>query len=460
MKSTDFRDYKDGLIYIIGIGGCSTSGLAQILHNMGYRVTGSDMQDTHYTEPLKELGIPFFVGHSEDHIKDADLVAYSAAIKPTNVEYKYAMEHDIPMIERSVLLGQISEAYSDCICISGCHGKTTITSMLAKIAIDADLDPTVHVGGMVDFLSGGVRAGNSDIFITEACEYVRSFMTLHPSYIIINNIDDDHLDYYKDLDEIKQTFVDFTNLMDENGVVFINNDDENNREIMPKITHRMVTYSLTGNGDYYADNITYNEVGNPSFDIYRKGEMLGRIDLNVPGRHNVENALACCALAIELFHIDVKDIAASLEDYHLAGRRFEFIGEKDGVKIFHDYAHHPTEIKACLAAAKQYPHNRMFVLFQCNSYTRAKTLKEKYGLAFEDADIVMMPDIYPGRDIDKGEIHATDVIKLINEHSHNCLYLPTFEDIKAYLESEWKPGDIVVTLGSGDVASKQMILLD
>lgn len=460
MENVNFTQFKDKQIYIIGIGGCSTSGLALILNNMGYNVTGSDQNESPFTGMLKEKNIPYFIGHSEENIKNAGLVAYSAAIKPTNVEFAYAKAHNIPMLERSVLLGQISDQYKNCVCVSGCHGKTTITSMLALVTKDNNLDPTVHVGGMVEFLTGGVRTGNSNIFITEACEYVRSFMTMHPNYIIINNVDDDHLDYYKDLDEIKQTFVDFTNLLPADGIVFANIDDANTRDVLAKCTHKVITYSLKNEGDYNASNIEYDNLGNPSFDIIHNGENIGRIKLNVPGEHNVQNALACAALSYEVFKLSVSEISDALEGYHLAGRRFELVGEVDGVKIFHDYAHHPTEIKACLAGAKKYPHNKLYVLFQCNSFTRAKTLKEKYGKAFADADVVMMPNIYPGRDIDKGEIHATDVVAEINKNSNNAIYLPTFADIKEYLNKNWQPGDIVVTLGSGDVYKQQMILLN
>ncbi len=458
MCSVQLTDYKNGRIHFIGIGGCSTSGLAQILVQMGYHVSGSDRSQSPFTDILAQKGIPFHIGHRAEYVEGASLVVYTAAIKPDNVEFAYAKEHKIPMLERSELLGQISKDYKTCVCVSGCHGKTTITSMLALVT--TPLNSSVHVGGMVEFLSGGVRAGSRDLFITEACEYVRSFMTMHPSYIIINNIDDDHLDYYKDLDEIKQTFLDFTNLMPKDGILFANADDSNTRDILPKVTHKIITYSISGNGDYSACHISYDDLGNPAFDIYHKGENLGRIELHVPGLHNAENALACATLCHKVFRMDIADINAALANYHLAGRRFQLIGEKNGVKIFHDYAHHPTEIKACLAAAKKYPHKKMFVLFQCNSYTRAKTLKEKYALAFEDADVVMMPDIYPGRDIDRGEIHATDVVQLINAHSHNCLYLPTFSDIKTYLQANWQPGDIVVTLGSGDVNKQQMVLLE
>lgn len=459
-EKIDIADYKNGRIHFIGIGGCSMSGLAQILHNAGYTVTGSDLKQSAFTDTLIKQGFRVHIGHDPALVKGAALCVYTPAIKPSNVEFAFAQQNGIPLLERSVLLGQISRAYEKTVCVSGCHGKTTITSMLALITKDTHLDPTVHVGGMVDFLSGGVRVGGSKLFITEACEYVRSFLTLHPSYIIINNIDDDHLDYYKDIDEIVATFIEFAHKLPQDGILFANADDANTRIAIAKAARPVITYSLLGNGDYTVGGIVFDSIGNPSFDIYKQGQNLGRIQLNVPGMHNVENALAAAALCHEVFHLPIADIASSLLHYHLVGRRFELIGERDGVKIFHDYAHHPTEIRACLTAAKRYPHKKLYVLFQCNSYTRAKTLKEKYGYAFEDADIVMMPDIYPGRDIDPGDIHAIDVAARINAHSHNCLYLPTFQDIKEYLLKNWQPGDIVVTLGSGDVNKQQLILLE
>lgn len=459
-NSADICDFKGQHIHFIGIGGCSMSGLAQILHKLGYRVTGSDLRQSGFTDTLEALGVKVYFGHSEDNIKGAKLAVYTAAVKPTNVEYAHAAQNGIPLIERSVLLGQISRDYEKTICVSGCHGKTTITSMLGLITKDTCLDPTIHVGGMVDFLSGGVRTGGKELFITEACEYVRSFMTLHPSCIIINNIDDDHLDYYKDIEEIISAFVDFAKLMPKDGVLFANADDENTQKAMSRLNCAMITYSMEGKGDYTVKDVRFDGMGNGSFDVYKHGEKLGRIELNIPGLYNVQNALAAAALCHEIFHLSIEDIAASLKHYHLVGRRFQLMGERDGVKIFHDYAHHPTEIKVCMAAAKSYPHKRIFALFQCNSFTRAKTLKEKYALAFEDADVVMMPDIYPGRDIDLGDIHATDIVEKINAHSHNALYLPTFLDIKEYLLKNWQAGDIVVTLGSGDVNKQQMVLLE
>jgi len=456
----DIAAYKNQRIHFIGIGGCSMSGLAQILDNLGYTVSGSDQRQSVFTDALIKKGIPVHIGHDASYVEDAGLAVYTAAVKPTNPEYAYAASHQIPLLERSKLLGLISQDYQQVVCVAGCHGKTTITSMLALITQDSGIDPTIHVGGMVDFLSGGVKLGKSGHFITEACEYVRSFMTLHPSHIILNNIDDDHLDYYKDIHEIIDTFVDFIRLLPEDGILFANTDDENTRKAISKCNCRVISYSLSGNSEFSVRDVTLDEMGSPSFDVVHKGETLGRVRLHIPGMHNVQNALAAIALAYTVYDISVEQAAKALVHYHLAGRRFELVGERDGVKIFHDYAHHPSEIKACLAAAKQYPHKKLWALFQCNSFTRARTLKEKYGMAFDDADTVLMPDLFPGRDVDLHDIHALDIVELINAHSHNCVYLPTFQDIKNYLRKNWQSGDIVVTLGSGDVNKQQMLLLE
>lgn len=453
----NLSDFKEKKIYFIGIGGCSMSGLAQILSNLGYDVSGSDIKESAFTDTLKKSGIPVIIGQKAENVDGADLIVYTAAIKPYNPEFAAAKEAGIPMLERSKMLGIISKDYSDVVCVSGCHGKTTITSMLARITTDSGIDPTVHVGGMVDFLSGGVRLGKTEHFITEACEYVRSFLTLHPHYIILNNIDDDHLDYYKDIDEIIATFREFIELLPEDGKLFVNVDDANNMKAIDGYKGNIVTYSLSRKGEFHPENVTYNEIGAPSFDVYRGDEKLGRIELSIPGEHNMQNALVAAVLCYIVYDIPIEFSAAELIKYHLAGRRFELVGERDGVKVFHDYAHHPTEIQACLASAKRYPHKKLWVVFQCNSYTRARTLKDKYAVSFDNADVVLVPDLYPGRDIDTGDIHATDLVEAINGHSHNAKYMATFAEIKDYLLKNWHEGDIVMTLGSGDVNKQQMI---
>lgn len=436
------------------------SGIAQIMAANGYRVTGSDIKESAFTAKLKDHGIDVYIGHDEKNVHGADMVVYSAAIKPYNPEFAYAAAHDIPMRERSKLLGQMSASYKTVACISGCHGKTTITSMLALIMEGTDEDCTVHVGGMVDFLDGGVRLGGNESFITEACEYVRSFLTLHPTHIIVNNIDDDHLDCYRDIDDIFDTFVEFIQKQPGDGALLLNASDELTMKLADKAKCRVATYNLPEKSDWYLQNTEFDENGCGAGDVVHGGERIAHIKLNVPGMHNLKNALAAVAFAAEVFGVDPKQAAASLEAYHLAGRRFELMGEREGVKLYHDYAHHPSEIAACLDAAKHVPHGKLWVVFQCNSYTRARTLLDKYATCFSDADEVLMPDIYPGRDTDTQGMHARDVVAAINKHSGNCLYIPTFPEIKDYLEKNWKPGDIIVALGSGDVNKQQLVFLE
>lgn len=461
-KLDDFLElakYRDERIHFIGIGGCSMSGLALILKNLGYNVSGSDANTSMFTDALETAGVSFSIGHNPALVEGAGLVIRSAAIKPENPEYIRARSLNIPVLKRSVLLGLLSRDFSSVVCVAGCHGKTTITSMLARILSDTDIDPTIHVGGMVDFLGGGVKLGESEYFVTEACEYVKSFLTLHPNFILVNNIDDDHLDCYRDLDEIIDTFSEFVKKLPPLGKLFLNSDDENAMKMRSVTDCEVVTYSVQSGADYCLCSMVFDEMGNPSYDLFFKDQLVCRVSLQVPGAHNALNSLAAICLAHSIFGIDPSSAAASLTKYRLVGRRFELVGERDGVKIFHDYAHHPSEIIACLSAAKNYPHSKLWVLFQCNSFTRARTLKEKYGKSFFDADFVLMPDLYPGRDIDRGDIHARDLVNEINLNTGNCVYLPTFEDIKEYLEEHWGQGDIVVTLGSGDVNKQQMVLL-
>ena len=444
----DLQRYKDNVVHFIGIGGCSMSGLAVILKNLGYKPQGSDINESVFTKKLEQEGIPFSIGHKAQNIGDAKLVVYSAAIKPGNPEYDRAVELSLPMLTRAELLGQISRQFETVIGIAGCHGKTTITSMTALILRECGVDLTVHIGGMVDFLGGGVAVGSYPAFLTEACEYVGSFLELRPTYALVNNIDDDHLDYYKDIEEIYGAFLKYTNLLPGSGALFYNVHDPLTVRLAKECGKRTISYGFE-NADYTATAIRFDENGCPEFDIVSaKGG--AHVKLSVVGRHNMSNALAAITVTHEVFGVDMQQAADALKHYHLAGRRFEMMGEKNGVKVIHDYAHHPTEIAACLEAAAKYPHKKLWAVFQCNSYTRAKTLKDKYATCFTNADMVLVPDIYPGRDIDRGEIHARDLVAAISAHSR-CEYVPTFEQINTYLEQHASPGDIVITLGSGSV---------
>jgi len=450
------QQFAGQTVHFIGIGGCSMSGLAVILKNLGYKPKGSDINESAFTNKLREEGIPFTIGHHAGNVEDAALVIYSAAIKPGNPEYDRAKELKIPMMERSVLLGEISRQFETVIGIAGCHGKTTITSMCALILRECGVNLTIHVGGMVDFLGGGVAIGDYPAFLTEACEYVESFLTLRPTVILVNNIDDDHLDYYKNIDEIYGAFAKFAALLPESGTLFANVHDPLVQKLAASCGRRIVTYGFE-NADYTAQNIEYDAVGCGSFDAITP-DGTTHVRLSVVGRHNISNALSAIAICHDTFGVNLADAAKALAHYHLAGRRFELMGEKNGVKVIHDYAHHPAEIMACLEAAKRYPHKKMWVVFQCNSYTRAKTLKDKYAVSFGPADMVLVPDIYPGRDIDRGEIHARDLVAAIEPNSP-CEYIATFEEIRDYLDEHASPGDIVITLGSGSVGKETKKLL-
>ncbi len=458
MDIKGLNEYRKKRIHFIGIGGCSMSGLAMVLKNLGFEVTGSDMRESAFTERLEKENIPFTIGHFEKNISGAGLIVYSAAIKPENIELKTAAAQNIPVITRAELLGKLSAEYKTVACISGCHGKTTITSMTALILAAAGIDATVHVGGMVDFLGGGVRLGNSDILVTEACEYMESFLKLIPTHIVVHNIDDDHLDYFRDIEHIYSSFQRFVSMLPATGALFCCGDEPLSLRLYNESDVKKYTYGLNGNNYFTAKNIEFDEKGNTSFDFYAEGVLKGRIVLNIPGKHNILNALAAMALTTTVFRADIKSCAAALLKYRLAERRFEFLGERNGVRIIHDYAHHPSEIDACLKAAVTIPHNKLWALFQCNSFTRAKTLKDKYALAFSAADEVIVPDIYPGRDIDKGEIHAKDLVDAISKSSRS-VYIPTFGQIRDYLDMHAQPGDMVITLGSGDVNKQSYKLL-
>lgn len=453
---------KNDKVYFIGIGGCSMNGLAQILRHRGCIVEGSDKTTSPFTEKLSEIGIPVHIGQCEDNLTNADYVIYSAAIKPDNPERVKARELGIPEIERSVALGMISEGYDKVIGIAGCHGKTTITSMLALMSEYANNDATVHVGGIVDFLGGGIRLGSHDMFITEACEYVESFLTLHPTTILINNIDNDHLDYFKTFDNIVDAFRKFINLIPSDGLFIGCSDDEHVRKLMDEFNGNKISYGLNEgfSPDYYPGNIVYNESGCAEFDVIHHGVNLGRINLNVPGKHNMLDAIG--AIAVALSHgLNFSDISDALSAFHSVQRRFELYGQtQSGVKIFHDYAHHPAEISAAIDCAMRTPHNKIYVVFQCNSFSRAKTLFINDVNCFTGADLVLVTDIYPGREQDDGSVHAINMVDAINSKTNNARYIPTFEKIRDYLNDVACSGDIVLTLGSGDVYKKTKLFLD
>ena len=448
-------DHK--IIHLSGIGGCSMNGLAQVLAARGYTVRGSDSTTSPFTERLAQLGIPVTIGQAAENVLGADLLIYSAAIKPDNPERVRAKELGIPELERSQALGQLSEGYKEVVGVAGCHGKTTITSMLALISEYGSLDATVHIGGYTEFLQGGTRIGSHDLFITEACEYVGSFLTLRPTIAVVNNIDNDHLDYYKTIENIEAAFKQFVERLPEDGYLFACTDDPRVRKLYDHFPGNKVSYGMAS-ADYVPDDVTYDSDGCPSYDLTYRGKNLGRITLHVQGTYQIIDSMAAAATALHL-GAPFAEIAASLAKFRNTRRRFEYYGEKGGVRVYHDYAHHPSEIGVTLEGARRMTKRKLWCVFQCNSYTRAKTLFLHNVSCFNFADEVLVPDIFPGREIDDGSVHARDMVKAINACGGNAVYLGTFESIRAYLLAHANPGDMVITLGSGDVYKQTKKLL-
>ena len=449
--SFDFIRDKNKKIHFIGIGGISMSGLAEILIKNSYKVSGSDMQLSHITNKLKEKGAEIYIGHSGDNIKDVDLVVYTAAISSENPEYLKAKELNITLMDRAEFLGHIMKGHKYNVAVSGTHGKTTTTSMICHIALKEAVDPTILVGGELDVIGGNVLAGDSDYFITEACEYKASFLKFFPYIGTILNIDADHLDYYKDINHIKDTFKKFIDIIPSEGYLIANIEDENVKAILDNHNYscNILTYGLT-EGMLQAKNINYNESSCATFDVYKEDQMLFQISLNVPGEHNVLNSLASIGTALSL-NFSEDSITSGLSSFRGTHRRFELKGTKGDVTVIDDYAHHPTEIKATLNATKNYPHNKIYCVFQPHTYTRTSSLFEDFSNSFYGVDSLILADIYAAREKDTGVVSSTMLGNRIREKNVNCTNLHSFDDIVLHLKNHLKEGDLLITMGAGDV---------
>ena len=434
-------------IHMIGIGGVSMSGLAEILKNKGYIVSGSDMNQTNLTKTLIENNIPVYFRHNEENVKGADAVVYTAAIKKDNPEYAYAEKNNIPLIERSVLLGEITRMFNNTIAIAGTHGKTTTTSMLSVAFLDNNMDPTISVGGEIPEINSNYKIGNSEYFITEACEYVESFLTLSPHCGIILNIEEDHLDYYKDINHIISAFNKFADKIDNSGYLLINNDDKNCHAISSNA--KIIPFGIDTPSKYMAKNIEYG-MEFTTFDFVEDDKKICTIKLKVPGKHNVYNSLACLSVC-KLYGLNIEEAANALSIFTGAKRRFELKGTKNGILIYDDYAHHPSEIKATLKAAKSKKKNKIWCVFQPHTYSRTKALLNEFSESFYDADNVIITDIYAAREKDTGEIHSKDLVDKISVTSKNAIYMKDFESIIKYLNENASENDLIFTIGAGNV---------
>lgn len=436
-------------IHFIGIGGISMSGIAEILLKKGYKVSGSDSTKSPIIDKLINIGAEIYIGHSEENIKDVDLVVYTAAISKDNPELKKALSDNIKTINRAEFLGYLMDGHKYNIAVSGTHGKTTTTSMLSHITINANLDPTILVGGELNVINGNVRTGNSEYFLTEACEYKESFLKFFPYIGVILNIDADHLDYYKDINHIKSAFLKFANLIPKDGYLITCAEDKNINDIIEDINCPIITYGIN-KGDIQAKNISFDNKGCANFDVIKDSSTLFSVKLNVPGNYNILNALASICVSFVL-NIDKKYIVNGLESFYGTHRRFELKGIKNNVTIIEDYAHHPTEIKATLSAAKNYPNNRIICVFQPHTYSRTYSLYEDFTESFYDTDILILADIYPAREKDTGIVSSDMLGHTLRQKNINCVNLHSFEDISNYLKKETKPGDLVLIMGAGDI---------
>jgi len=441
--------FPPATIHMIGIGGVSMSGLAEILKNKGYIVKGSDMIKSTITERLNASGISVTIGHSAENIQQSDAVIFTAAVKADNPEYQEAEKKGIPLIERSVLLGEITKMYSETIAVAGTHGKTTTTSMLASAFLEAGKDPTITVGGELDKIHGNYKIGNDEFLITEACEYVESFLKFFPKTAIVLNVDEDHLDYYKDIHHIQSSFQKFLDKLPEDGYAILNADDKYSKELIENTKANVVTFGIENNADYTARNIVFTK-DEVKYEFYKSGTFQDTITLHVFGKHNIYDSLSCLAVC-DIYGLSLDSVKTALSEFSGAKRRFEKKGILNGAMIYDDYAHHPAEIKATLSAAKEKCAKRIVCVFQPHTYTRTKALLTEFSEAFADADKVIVTDIYAAREKDTGLVSANDLAEKINLVSQNAIYMKDFSEIEIYLKEDLSDGDLFLTIGAGNV---------
>ena len=452
LNNIDFNKIRK--VHFIGIGGISMSGLAEILLSKGYAISGSDTTESELTKRLETAGVKIsYVQEAANITNDIDLTVYTAAISENDPELVASRNMNIPTIPRAELLGLIMKQYKHAIGVSGTHGKTSTTSMISQILLEAESDPTILVGGMMSAIGGNLRIGKSDTMITEACEYTNSFLSFFPSVAVILNISEDHMDFFKDLDDIRHSFKRFAALVPDNGTVVLNKDIDNLSYFTDDLSCNIMTFSTTDSqADISAANITYNNMACGSFDLVNNGNVLTHINLKVIGLHNISNALAAAATAMSI-GIPVDVIKKGLEAFTGTARRFEYKGERDGVTVIDDYAHHPDEITATLSTAVNYPHEKLLCVFQPHTYTRTKAFFDGFVESLSLADAVVLADIYAAREQNTVGVTSKDLYEAIKKTGKEVYYFPSFEEIEKFLLKYCKKGDLLITMGAGNVVN-------
>ncbi|WP_077612951.1 UDP-N-acetylmuramate--L-alanine ligase [Clostridium sp. Marseille-P2415] len=449
MYQIDF--HKPEAIHFIGIGGISMSGLAEILIDEGFTVTGSDSHESELTQHLEAKGAKIAYGQRPENITEGiDVVVYTAAVHPDNPEFIEAREKQLPILSRAELLGQMMANYQNSIAVSGTHGKTTTTSMITEVLLSADTDPTISVGGILNSIGGNIRVGGPEMFVTEACEYTNSFLSFFPTMEVILNIEADHLDFFKDIKDIRHSFRLFAEKLPEDGLLVINNDIENRENITAGLPCKVITFGKRPGSRYQADGIRFDELARATYDLKIDGKIVDTVALGVPGEHNVYNSLAAAAVCTEL-GISMDLIKKGLKRFTGTNRRFEKKGVLSGVTIIDDYAHHPQEIKATLETAKHYPHEKLWVVFQPHTYTRTKAFLDEFAEALSLADEVILADIYAARETDNLGISSGDIADRIEKKGVKAHYIPSFDEIETFILENCIHGDLLITMGAGDI---------
>lgn len=447
--SKKIADHKK--IHFIGIGGISMSSLAEILANEGYSVTGSDSTASAVTASLESKGIKVYIGQRAENIADdVDLTVYTAAVPDDNEELAASRTKGIETIDRAELVGMMMLDYKHPISVAGTHGKTTTSSMVAEICMSAGVDPTISIGGMLPSIGGNYRVGGKDYFVLETCEYRDSFLKFNPHSAIILNIDRDHTDYFKSMEQMYGSFNAFAKRVPEDGFIVINNDIKDKQKVLDGCKCEVITYGRDSSADWYAENISYDSAGHGSYSVMHKGEKAADAVLSIPGEHNVYNSLAAFALSYR-YGIPVDKILAGMANYHGTDRRFQLKGEFNGVTVIDDYAHHPTEIKATINSARKNDIGKLWICFQPHTYTRTHDLLDEFAQALSLADKVVLVDIYASREKDTGLVSSADLQKKIEALGTTAYYIGAMSDAKKFLEENCAPHDMLITMGAGDV---------
>lgn len=438
-------------VHFIGIGGISMSGLAEILHERGFKISGSDMKASPLTEHLQSLGISVALPQSRENIAQGiELCVYTAAISEENPELLEAKRQNVPTMTRAELLGRIMKNYKEAINVSGTHGKTTTTSMIGEILMEAQMDPTITVGGMMKDIGGNLRVGKSDVFLAEACEYTNSFLSFFPTIEVVLNIEEDHLDFFKDINDIRSSFRKFIEKLPENGILIFNKDIPHEEYFLQNLPGRKIITFGHNDADYTANFISYDHYARPTYTLFEKGEDRGKVTLGVTGEHNIYNSLSAIAVA-RAIGIPFDTIKKGLLEFSGTDRRFQLKGKVNGFTIIDDYAHHPQEIAATIATAKKYPHKKLWVAFQPHTYSRTLALMDDFAGALSQADEIILADIYAAREQNTVGVSSDDLRKLMLSQNTNVYYIPDFPSILEFILSHLEEGDLLITMGAGNI---------